>query len=247
MPSADPTEVGDEVVELGEQRTEPDPRRLRYGDRPASAPTAAASASRAPPSSVNAAWAAAPAVAVPDGVCQLVLEGLEPALLVRIVESGGDQSRRPGIAGGRSPAARARRSPPRAASSASSSVSRARAARSGARSTPPKSSSAARCVAGAEQALVGVLAVQVDDRSRHLGQGGHRRRPTVDVGPRPPLGRHDAASAPARPPRRRPARRTARRRAPRARPAGRSRRRPGHRRAARAPRRASSCRPRSRP
>ena len=51
-----------------------------------------------------------------------------------------------------------------------------------------------------QQALVGVLAVQVDHVAGQLGQVGHRGRPAVDVGPRPAVGgdhprQHDLVGA----------------------------------------------------
>ena len=40
---------------------------------------------------------------------------------------------------------------------------------------------------------MGVLAVEVDEVGRHVGERRRRRRAAVDVGPRPSLGGHDAA------------------------------------------------------
>ena len=44
-----------------------------------------------------------------------------------------------------------------------------------------------------QQALVGVLAVEIHQQPAVLGQLGHRRQTAVDVGPRPPLCRDDPA------------------------------------------------------
>ena len=188
------------------------PRRTAHGRRarpapgpaPATAPSSASSAARA--ASAASWWA--------SGVGQRVLLGGQVLVLV-------------GVGRGRPPSssstwkrsrsisrARARSSPPSAASSPVDLGQLARAACSGPRSMPPKRSSASRCTAGRQQRLVGVLAVQVDQRPPQLGQGGRGGQAPVDVGPRPALRRHDPAqhdlvagprrSGPRPPPPRRP-------------------------------------------
>ena len=99
------------------------------------------------------------------------------------------RARRPGSAGGRSPGpapARRHRGPPARRRAGQP----ARASRSGPRSTPPNRSRASRWAAG-EQALVGVLAVEVDEpggqprRARRRWPAARRCRPATA------LGRHD--------------------------------------------------------
>ena len=93
-----------------------------------------------------------------------------------------------------------------------------------------------------QQLLVGVLAVQVDQLACGIGERRDRGRTPVDVGARPAgrrhdPGEHDLASR---------RRRSGRRRAPRRPRGARWWARRDHRPPARAPRRASSCRRRSR-
>jgi hypothetical protein len=135
--------------------------------------------------------------------------------------------------------ARARSSPPSAASAASISVSR-HGQRAADRGRSPNSSSAARCVVGRQERLVCVLSVQVDDVGRDLGErcnGGQTvRRRRRAIGPSAGTTRVSTVSAPSGSDQ--PsvdAGFSGSRGAP-------SRRRPARRRAARSPRRASSCR-----
>ncbi len=97
---------------------------------------------------------------------------------------------------------------------------------------------------GCQQALVRVLAVQVDEAGPELGQLGDRRpcdrRRRRGCGPRP------GAPGRRRPPRRSSGPRTGPRPGPRPHRDARAWRRPGRPRAARAPRRRGSCRRRSR-
>ena len=166
------------------------PRRREPGPR--ARPCAAATASRAP-SSPSAATAPAAGLPVVLDAGQGVLLGVEPLVLAGVVQGGRGRAPRPGSAGGRPRGHasgrrhRGRPAPRRWTGCAGG----PRGAAPGRRAA--NRSSAARWVGRRQQALVGVLPVQVDQHPAVLASSATVARRPFDVGPRPTLGRDDAA------------------------------------------------------
>ena len=239
---ADVADLGDDVVELGEQRRRGASATAPNGGRPPSVDQRRGEGVAAAAVVGQRFVRRRAGLAVADGVGEGVLDALEGGVLVGVVELGGRRARRPGTAAGRSPAPA--RAPPAERGQLGVELGRAgpAPARSGPRSTPPKRSRAARCVGPASRLWWACWPCRsTRPEAASASAPTVVGRPSMYARDRPSAGttrrQHELVVAD---------RRSDRRRAPRRRQGGRSWSRRGRRRAARAPRRASSCRRRSR-